>query len=91
MGDDRLIAADHQAITTVETPDAARGADIDIVDAFLAQGLGTADVVLVEAVAAVDDDIACAHESGDVGQNLFGDRSGGQHQPDDARRRKLRQ
>ena len=58
MVDRCLFAADHHAIAALEAPDAARGADIDIVHAFLAQGLGTADVVLVEAVAAVDDDVA---------------------------------
>ena len=57
MIDRLLVAADHHAIAALEAPDAARRADIDIVDALLGQRLGAADVVLVEGVAAVDDDV----------------------------------
>src|SRR6187402_1197360 len=63
-GEDRIepidhlfLAADHHAIATVEAPDSAGGADVDIVDAALLQRLAATDVVLPERVAAVDDDI----------------------------------
>ncbi len=52
------VAADHHAIAALQPPDAAGGADIDIGDAQRRQFGGAALVVLVEAVAAVDDDIA---------------------------------
>src|SRR5450432_3540250 len=60
--DHRLVAADHHAIAALDAPDAARGADIDIVDAAFLQRRAAADVVLPEAVAAVDDDIAGLHQ-----------------------------
>ena len=34
-----LLAADHQAVAALEPPDAAAGADVDVVDALLAQRL----------------------------------------------------
>ena len=69
-----LVAADHHAVAALEPPDAARGADVDIVDALLAQRLGAADVVLVEGVAAVDDDVARSSRPASVVDRLLGDR-----------------
>src|SRR5262249_32133332 len=54
--DDWLVAADHHAITALQAPDAAGGADVDIVDAALAERLAAAHVVLPERVAAIDND-----------------------------------
>src|SRR5579863_6944151 len=71
--DHRLVAADHHAIAALDTPDAARGADIDIMDAALLQCLAAADVVLPEGVAAIDDDIAPLHQFGQRFDGLFGD------------------
>ena len=45
-------------ITALEPPDAAAGADVDVVDALGLQPLGALDVVPVVGVAAVDDDVA---------------------------------
>src|ERR1700761_939676 len=42
----RLVAADHHAIAALNAPDAAGGADIDVMDATLFQGLAAAHVVL---------------------------------------------
>src|SRR5579872_3700065 len=55
--DRRLVAADHEAIAALQPPDAAAGADIDVMDASFLQRFGAADIVLVEAIAAVDDDV----------------------------------
>src|ERR1700759_979935 len=44
--DDGLVAADHHAIAALDAPDAAGGADIDIVDAALLELLATPAVVL---------------------------------------------
>ena len=56
--DHGLVAADHHAIAALDAPDAAGGADIEIMDAARLQRLAAADVVLPEGVAAVDDDVA---------------------------------
>src|SRR5204863_3414554 len=58
MVDGLLRSADHHAIAALEAPHASRGADIDIVDALVGQQLRPADIVLVETVAAIDDDVA---------------------------------
>src|SRR6185369_16760653 len=58
MIDDRLLAADHHAIAALQPPDATRGADIDIADALFGARLRAADIVLIEAVTAIDDDVA---------------------------------
>src|SRR5262249_34966611 len=41
------FAADHHAIAALKTPDAAAGADVDIVDAFCGQLFGAANSKLV--------------------------------------------
>ena len=50
-------AADHHAIASRQAPDAAGHTDIEVVDAPLRQQLGAPDIVLPEAVPAVDDDV----------------------------------
>src|SRR5882762_11125024 len=42
--DHGLLAANHQAITAFEPPDPATGADIEVMDALLAQGGGARDI-----------------------------------------------
>ena len=61
-----VVAADHQAVAALEAEDAAAGADVDVVDALLAQLRGPADVVAVVGVAAVDDDVALVQQRGDL-------------------------
>ena len=60
--DHRLVAADHHAIATVDSPDAAAGADVDIMNAAFLQRLAAPYVVLPERVAAIDDDVAGLHQ-----------------------------
>ncbi len=79
-----LRPADHHAIAALEPPDAAGGADIDVMRALLGQRLGAADVVLVEAVATIDDDVALGVEAADRRDCLLGRVAGGEHHPIDA-------
>src|SRR5580698_11477748 len=60
--DHRLVAADHHAIAAVDAPDAARGADVEIMDALFFQRLAAAHVVLPERIAAIDNDVAGLHQ-----------------------------
>ncbi len=89
MVDDLFVAADHQTIAAVEAPHAAAGAGIDVVNALLLKRACAAHVVLVEAVAAVDDDVAGLQHAAQLPDRLLGRFAGRQHQPDGARRGEL--
>src|SRR5208337_5598480 len=52
------VAADHQAVAALLAPDAAGGADVEVVDALARQFLAAVNVIDVVRVAAVDQDIA---------------------------------
>ena len=56
----RLVAADHHAVAALEAPDAAAGADVEVLEAVLGELAATANVVLPKGVAAVDDRVALA-------------------------------
>src|SRR5947209_583130 len=56
---DFLLAADHQTVAALQSPNSATCANIEIVDAFSPQRLRARDVVLPERVAPVDDGVAC--------------------------------
>src|SRR5438105_11064302 len=60
--DHRLVAADHHAVAALDTPDAATGANVDIMDAAFLQRFAAAYVVLPKRVAAVDDNVAGLHQ-----------------------------
>src|SRR3546814_19479208 len=51
-------AADHEAVAAIETPHAAAGTDIDILDYTARQGGRPPDAILVERVAAIHPDVA---------------------------------
>src|SRR5262245_28668916 len=51
------LAADHHAIAALKTPDSTARADVDIVDAPKRQLLGSANIVNVVRIAAVDHDV----------------------------------
>src|SRR5215831_14470896 len=53
--DDLLLAADHQAEATFESPDASARADVDVVNPLRLQGRCVPKIVAVVGVAAVDD------------------------------------
>src|SRR6185312_15110147 len=64
------LAADHHAIAALKAPDAAAGADIDIVDALGHELLGSPDIVDVIGIAAVDYDVAALEMGQQVGDGL---------------------
>ena len=80
-----LWAADHHAIAALDTPDAAGRAAIDVANALLGQFLGAADVVLVEGIAAIDDDVVRLQQAAEMLDRFFGDPAGWQHHPNGAR------
>jgi len=82
--------AEHHAVSAVDAPDAAAGADVDVVNALVFQRAGAADIILVIRVAAVDDGVAGLHETGELGYGLVGGGSGGDHDPGGARLGELR-
>src|SRR5258705_9916163 len=76
--------ADHLAVAAFEPPDAAAGADVNVVNAFGSEFLGAADVVDVVRVTAVDEDVVLAEFGSEIGDGGVNNR-GGNHQPDGAR------
>src|SRR5258707_5399929 len=88
MADDVVFAADHLAIAALQSPDAAGGADIDVVNAPGGEFLGASNVVDVIRVAAVDHDVAGFELRGEVMQGGIHN-AGGHHQPDGARLRQF--
>ena len=76
MLDGGIRAADHQAVATLESPDSAAGAYVDVVDAFGGEVFGAADVVDVVGVAAVDEDVAGFEMRGDLGDGVVDGRGG---------------
>src|SRR4029450_11060430 len=56
--DHRRLAADHQAVPPLPSPDAAAGSDVHVVDALLGELPGAPDVVDVIGIAAAEEDVA---------------------------------
>ena len=82
---ERLVgAADHETVPPLETEHAAASTGIHVMDALRLEFGGTANVVAVVGVAAVDDDVAglehLGHLVDDVARETRGD-----HEPDRAR------
>ena len=71
--DDRLLAADHQAVAAFESPDAAAGADVDVVDLLRGELGGAAKIVDVVRVAAVDEDIVRLEQRQQLGDHRIDD------------------
>src|ERR1035437_1737125 len=64
----RVRAADHHAVPALQTPHAAAGADVHIVDALGGKLVCPADIVYVIGIATVDEDVTgfkIGHDSGD--------------------------
>src|SRR5687767_905611 len=55
--DDRLVAAEHHAVTDLQAPDTTAGANVDEMNSLSFQFLGAPDGILIIRVAAVDDDV----------------------------------
>src|SRR5262245_41441559 len=80
----RFGTADHEAIAAFEAPDATARADVQVIDLLGRQLLGTADVVYIVRVPAVDEDVAGFEQRHEVGDGSI-DGSRRYHEPDRAR------
>ena len=89
MLDDVGFASDHEAVAPVDSPHAAARPAVDVVDAPVGEVGGTADVISVVGVAAVDDDVSSLHVGGEVFDGLASDVPGWHHHPDCSRTRQL--
>jgi hypothetical protein len=83
--EDVALAAHHQAETLLFPPDAATGADVEKVNALLAQDAGAGHGVAGVGVAAVNHDVAGVQVGFQAAQQGAHRAGGGHHQPDDAR------
>lgn len=88
MSNRRSIAADHHAVAPLQPPDAATGADVDIMNALGGEFSGSTDVVDVIRIAAVDQNVAGLEQRHDLRNGLIDDRRR-HHQPDRPRRAEL--
>ena len=79
-----VVAANHHAVTPLQPPDTAAGADINVMDALGCEFLGATNVVNVVRIAAVNQDVASLQIRHDVGDGLV-DHCCRHHQPDRAR------
>ena len=79
-----ILAADHHAVTALQTPNAAAGSHIDIVNSLLGEILGAPNIVDVVRVAAVDQDVVFLQMWNDLGDRIV-HRCRRNHQPDGAR------
>jgi hypothetical protein len=82
------LAADHHAIAALEAPDSAARAHVHVMNPAGRKFFGTADVVDVIGIAAVDENVALFKIRQDLGDRLVhnGRRH---HEPDRARRRQF--
>src|SRR5262249_49084804 len=80
MLDDILLAADHHAVATFQTPYASAGAHVHIVNLFGCEVLCALDVVNVVGVSAIDEGVAWFEVRQQVGDGLI-DRRCGHHEP----------
>ena len=59
MLDDIFLAANHHAVTAFETPHAAAGAYVHVVNLFRREIFCALNIVDIVGVSAVDEDVAC--------------------------------
>src|SRR5581483_3390984 len=85
-----FVTADHEAVALGDAPDPTAGADIDIVETHGIEIPLATHVVLVVAVAAIDDRVALAEELRELADRGFRGIAGRHHDPHGARRRELR-
>ena len=76
---DLRLAADHLAEAALESPHAAAGAGIDVVNPLRRERFGTPDVVDVIRIAAVNDDVVALESARQVRDGLLDDRRGHHH------------
>src|SRR6516225_2906291 len=81
----RRFAADHQAVAAFQSPHAARGANVEVVEAMGRELAGTSDIVLPERVAAIDDRVPALELTGELVDRRFRRCARRQHDPNRAR------
>jgi hypothetical protein len=81
--------ADHHAVAAFATPDTAARPHVHVMDLLRRQLLGTADVIHVIGIAAVDEDVPGLEMGQQVADGLVHD-GRGDHQPDRSRPLQLR-
>ena len=79
-----LRSADHHAVAAFQSPDAAAGPDINVVNALVLELGGAANVIFEIGVAAVDENVAGLHALGERVHGLLRGTAGRNHQPGDA-------
>ena len=83
---DRLsLTSNHQAKTTLETPHATAGPDVEVMNTSRLEFFGAPDVVDVVGIASIHDDVALLHLGAEAMQRVI-DRRRGHHQPRHPRR-----
>ena len=75
------FSADHHAVTTFQSPDAAACAHVDIMNSFRGQFLRATNVIDVVRIAAVDDRVARFQWLGKCRDGFFSRRTGWEHDP----------
>src|SRR5207245_7591921 len=78
-------AADHHAVAVLESPDAARDADVEEAETHRAVFFGPPHRIAEVAVAAVDEHVTGRSEAGELIHGVIGRVAGGHHRPEDAR------
>src|ERR671912_1262070 len=81
------VAADHEAVADLETPDPTARTRVQKAQSPLAEHLRAADGVAEVGVATVYEDIALVHHTGELEEGLLRNVTGGDHRPDHTRRR----
>ena len=74
------LAANHHAVAALQAPDAAAGADVDVVDALRREFFGAPDIVDVIGISPVDEDVTGLKRRHEVGDGFVHGR-GRNHQP----------
>ena len=83
------IAADHEAVADLETPDPTARPGVQKAQTTSVEHIRAADGVTEVGVATVYEGIALVHHVGELEERLFGGVPGGDHRPDSTRRREL--
>src|SRR6266542_1738008 len=79
--DNLLLAANHHAVTSLQSPDATTRSHVHVVDSRRREFLGAPDIVYVIGIAAVDQNVLCLKMGQKIRDSLVHDRRGN-HQPD---------
>src|SRR5919107_2570643 len=83
------IAADHEAVADLETPDPTARPGVQKAQTTSVEHIRAADGVTEVGVAAVYEGIALVHYAGELEEHLFGGVAGGGHRPDSTREREV--